>query len=43
MIKLEAEKAVHFCDGLKRRDLLHAGALSFLGLTFRDFLDPTAG
>jgi hypothetical protein len=33
MIKLDAEKPAHFCDGLKRRDFLHAGALSFLGLT----------
>ena len=27
MIKLDAHKAVHFCDGLTRRDFLHAGAL----------------
>ena len=25
--------SVTFCDGLSRRDFLHAGALSFLGLT----------
>ena len=27
MIKLDAHKSVHFCDGLTRRDFLHAGAL----------------
>ena len=31
MIKLDADKAVHFCDGLTRRDFLHAGALGFAG------------
>jgi Protein of unknown function (DUF1501) len=38
MIKLDAHKAVHFCDGLTRRDFLHAGALSLggLGLTLSD-------
>jgi hypothetical protein len=38
MIKLDAHKSVHFCDGLKRRDFLHAGALGVLGLTLGDFL-----
>jgi hypothetical protein len=38
MIQLDADKPVHFCDGLKRRDFLHAGALSFLGLTLSDLL-----
>jgi hypothetical protein len=36
MIKLDADKSVHFCDGLKRRDFLHAGALGILGLTLPD-------
>jgi hypothetical protein len=38
MIKLDAHKAVHFCDGLTRRDFLHAGALGIggLGLTLSD-------
>ncbi len=38
MIKLDADKAVHFCDGLTRRDFLHAGALGLggLGLTLSD-------
>jgi uncharacterized protein (DUF1501 family) len=37
MIELDAPKSVHFCDGLKRRDFLHAGALGFLGLGLGDF------
>ena len=32
MFRLDADKAVHFCDGLRRRDFLHAGSLAFLGL-----------
>ncbi len=32
MIKLDAHKPVHFCDGLSRRDFLHAGALGMAGL-----------
>lgn len=33
MYQIDAEKPVHFCDGLKRRDFLHAGAIGMLGLT----------
>ncbi len=33
MIRIDAKKPVHFCDGLSRRDFLHAGSLSVLGLT----------
>ena len=38
MIKLDSHKAVHFCDGLSRRDFLHAGALGLggFGLTLSD-------
>jgi hypothetical protein len=36
MIRLDAQKPVHFCDGLRRRDFLHAGALGFLGLSLGD-------
>ena len=36
MIKLDADKPVHFCDGLKRRDFLHAGALGLIGLSLSD-------
>jgi uncharacterized protein (DUF1501 family) len=33
MIRLDAHKPVSFCDGLSRRDFLHAGSLAPLGLT----------
>jgi hypothetical protein len=32
MFRIDARKPVHFCDGLTRRDFLHAGSLSALGL-----------
>lgn len=31
MFRVDAEKRVHFCDGMSRRDFLHAGALSMMG------------
>src|SRR6188474_2908322 len=33
MFRVDAQRAAHFCDGLTRRDFLHAGSLSLLGLT----------
>src|SRR5438445_7263213 len=33
MLRLDAARPARFCDGLSRRDFLHAGALSALGLT----------
>ncbi len=36
MFRFDAEKTVKFCDGVRRRDFLHAGALSFLGLSLPD-------
>ena len=36
MIRLEARSPVHFCDGVSRRDFLHAGALSYLGLSLKN-------
>jgi Protein of unknown function (DUF1501) len=33
MLRLDADRGVSFCDGSTRRDFLHAGALSLLGLT----------
>ena len=39
MFRLDADKKVHFCDGVTRRDFLHAGSLGFLGLTLPEFLD----
>jgi hypothetical protein len=38
MIRLDAEKPVHLCDGMTRRDFLHAGALSMVGLSLPAFL-----
>ncbi|MFO0951360.1 MAG: DUF1501 domain-containing protein [Isosphaeraceae bacterium] len=38
MLRLDADKPVHFCDGLTRRDFLHAGSLACLGLGL-----PTVG
>ena len=32
MIRFDADQPVEFCDGLRRRDFLHAGSLSFLGM-----------
>src|SRR5207302_2936406 len=37
MFRLDAGRAVRFCDGLKRRDFLHAGALATLGLSLSDW------
>ncbi len=36
MFRLDAERSANFCDGLRRRDFLHAGALAFLGLSLPD-------
>jgi hypothetical protein len=33
MLRLDANRPVTFCDGLTRRDFLHAGSLATLGLT----------
>ncbi|MGP0069995.1 MAG: DUF1501 domain-containing protein [Isosphaeraceae bacterium] len=32
MFRVDARKPVHFCEGLTRRDFLHAGSLAALGL-----------
>jgi uncharacterized protein (DUF1501 family) len=32
MIRIDAQRPARFCDGLSRRDFLHAGSLAFLGL-----------
>jgi Protein of unknown function (DUF1501) len=42
MFRLDADKKVHFCDGVTRRDFLHAGALAMLGLTMPQFMDLKA-
>jgi hypothetical protein len=38
MYRIDANKRVHFCDGMSRRDFLHAGALATMGLTLPGFL-----
>ncbi len=42
MFRLDAPRSVSFCDGLTRRDFLHAGALSALGLTLPGWLAARA-
>lgn len=37
MFRLDADRRVHFCDGVTRRDFLHAGSLGFLGLSMPQF------
>lgn len=37
MIRLDADKSVRFCDGLSRRDFIHAGSLAALGLGLPGF------
>lgn len=38
MLRLDAQRPATFCDGLTRRDFLHAGAISTLGLTLSDWM-----
>ena len=42
MLRVDAQKSVEFCDGLSRRDFLHAGALAYLGLSMPGFLQMQA-
>ena len=42
MIRLDANRPVTFCDGLTRRDFLHAGAIAPLGLTLPAFQQAKA-
>src|SRR5258705_9088650 len=37
MFRLDADRPVEFCDGLRRRDFLHAGTLATLGLSLTDW------
>ncbi len=37
MFRLDADRPVTFCDGLRRRDFLHAGSLAALGLSLTDW------
>lgn len=42
MYRFDADKPVHLCDGTTRRDFLHAGALSMLGLGLPGFMEMKA-
>jgi uncharacterized protein (DUF1501 family) len=42
MLRLDADRSVSFCDGFSRRDFLHAGSLTALGLTLPMFLAQKA-
>src|SRR5262249_50685109 len=42
MLRFDAERSVSFCDGLTRRDFLHAGTLATLGLSLPGFLAQKA-
>jgi hypothetical protein len=42
MFRLDADKPVEFCDGLKRRDFLHAGSLTGLGMGLTQFFSLKA-
>ena len=37
MFRLDAQRPAHFCDGMSRRDFLHAGSLGLLGLGLPGF------
>src|SRR6516162_4746977 len=37
MLRFEAFRGARYCDGLTRRDFLHAGSLGMLGLTLTAF------
>ena len=42
MFRLDAQKPINFDDGFSRRDFLHAGALSMLGLSLPQFFSLKA-
>ena len=42
MFRLDADRPVEFCDGLRRRDFLHAGSLTALGLGLRNLATITS-
>src|SRR5947209_3013985 len=42
MLRLDADRPVSFCDGLTRRDFLHAGSLATLGLTLPQLMAQKA-
>jgi hypothetical protein len=38
MFRLDADRPVHFCDGLTRRDFLHTGVLGMMGFALTDWM-----
>src|SRR6516225_8682241 len=42
MLRLDAQRPARFCDGVTRRDFLHAGALTALGLTLPGYFAARA-
>src|SRR5947209_50097 len=42
MLRLDADRPVSFCDHLTRRNFLHVGALTTLGVTLPGFLAQKA-
>ena len=42
MFRIDAQEGVHFCDGMTRRDFLHAGSLAGFGLTLPGFFEAQA-
>jgi hypothetical protein len=38
MLRIDADRSVSFCDGWSRRDFLHVGSLSMLGLTLPSWM-----
>src|SRR5207253_3172295 len=42
MLRLDADRSVSFCDGMTRRDFLHAGSLAGLGLTLPGWMAQRA-
>jgi hypothetical protein len=42
MLRIDADRSVSFCDGWSRRDFLHAGSLSMLGLTLPGWMSLKA-
>src|SRR5437763_509543 len=42
MLRFDAVRPAHFCDGMTRRDFLHAGAISAIGLTLPGYFAARA-
>src|SRR6267378_3534698 len=42
MLRFDAARPARYCNGVTRRDFLHAGAISALGLTLPDYVAAKA-